>query len=119
MPATQFSGEALSNRLTSKVGKCNPKNEKFRLFSSLRRDDARKFVAFTDKKDLSQADVVGGCSDRHRILSTPLVTHRRKLRFPVVGDQLNSDCGVSSSEVEERFALPEELVDYNAGDSTP
>ncbi|KAF3434844.1 hypothetical protein FNV43_RR21931 [Rhamnella rubrinervis] len=119
MPATQFSGEALSNRLTSKVSKCNPKNEKFRLFSSFRRDDARKFVAFTDKKDLSQADVVGGCSGRHIKLSTPLVTHRRKLRFPVVGDQLNSDCGVSSSEVEERFALQEELVDNNSGNSTP
>lgn len=119
MPATQFSGEALSNRLTGKVSNCNPKNEKFRLFSLLRRDDARKFVAFTDKKDLSQADVVGGCNDRHRKLSTPLVTHRRKLRFPVVGDQLSSDCGVSSSEFEERSALQVERVDSNAGNSTP
>lgn len=100
MEATQFSGEALCNRLTSGVDKCNPR-KKFRLFSSLRRDEARKFVAFTDK-DLNQADVVGGCSFRHRKLATPLVTDRRKLRFPMVGDQLGS------SEVEEGVALQEQ-----------
>lgn len=118
MTTTQFRGEALFTKFTGRVGECNPKNEKFRLFSSFRRHEAGKFVAFTDNKDLRQADVVGGCSDRHRKLSAPLVTRRRKLRFPVVGD--GSDCGVSSSEVDERFALQEELEDNTAaGNGTP
>ncbi|XP_060667443.1 protein DETOXIFICATION 45, chloroplastic isoform X2 [Ziziphus jujuba] len=113
MAGTQFSSEALSNRLSSGVGKYNLRKEKFRLFSSLRRDEARQFVAFTDKKDLNHAAVVGGCSFRHRNFTTPLVTNRRKIRFPVVGDQLGS------SEVEERIALQEEHVPDSAGNGAP
>ncbi|KAL5788978.1 hypothetical protein ACOSP7_005927 [Xanthoceras sorbifolium] len=41
---------------------------------------------------------------------SPLVTRGRRPHFPVVYDQLGSDCGVGSADVEERLDLGEENV---------
>lgn len=111
MSATQFSGGgSLANGIASRASKSNQTPEKFKSISSFCRGEYGKFVTFNRQKNLGHVDVVGASNltARHRQLFKPLVTHRRKNRFPVVAKQWSSDSGVSSSEVEERLVLQEE-----------
>ncbi|BFG42440.1 hypothetical protein CerSpe_287130 [Prunus speciosa] len=117
MAATQFRGGALSGGLTTRASDHNPTTKKARLFNSLKQSEAGKFGALSGRKDLSNANVVGGCSlsATHRALCSPLLTRRRRPCFPVVANQLSSDIGVGSSEVKEKLALEEEHALINGG----
>ncbi|KAM1243684.1 hypothetical protein FF1_035159 [Malus domestica] len=63
---------------------------------------------------------MGGCNlyATRRALCTPLVTRRRRPCFSVVANQLSSDLGVGSSEVEGKLGLEEEeaLIGVGSGD---
>lgn len=115
MAATQFRGGALSGGLTTRASDHNPTTKKARLFNSLNQSEAGKFGALSGRKDLSNANVVGGCSlsATHRALCSQLLTRRRRPCFPVVANQLSSDVGVGSSEVKEKLALEEEQTLIN------
>ncbi|PQQ15638.1 protein DETOXIFICATION 45 chloroplastic isoform X1 [Prunus yedoensis var. nudiflora] len=117
MAATQFRGGALSGGLTTRASDHNPTTKKARLFNSLKQSEAGKFGALSGGKDLSNANVVGGCSlsATHRALCSPLLTRPRRPCFPVVANQLSSDIGVGSSEVKEKLALEEEHALINGG----
>ncbi|VVA26549.1 PREDICTED: DETOXIFICATION [Prunus dulcis] len=117
MAATQFRGGALSGGLTTRVSDHIPTTKRARLFNSLNQSEAGKFGALSGGKDLSNANVVGGCSlsATHRALCSPLLTRRRRPCFPVVANQLSSDVGVGSSEVKEKLALEEEQALINGG----
>ncbi|PQQ11311.1 protein DETOXIFICATION 45 chloroplastic isoform X1 [Prunus yedoensis var. nudiflora] len=117
MATTQFRGGALSGGLTTRASDHNPTTKKARLFNSLKQSEAGKFGALSGRKDLSNANVVGGCSlsATHRALCSPLLTRRRRPCFPVVANQLSSEVGVGSSEVKEKLALEEEQALINGG----
>lgn len=117
MAATQFRGGALSGGLTTRSSDHNPTTKKARLFNSMKQSEAGKFGALSGRKDLSNANVGGGCSlsATHRALGSPLLTRRRRPCFPVVANQLSSEVGVGSSEVKEKLALEEEQALINGG----
>nr|XP_004290047.2 PREDICTED: MATE efflux family protein 3, chloroplastic isoform X2 [Fragaria vesca subsp. vesca] len=112
MLATQFRGGAPSTGFRTRTSDFNSVTERDRVSSSLCQTEARKFVALSNEKDLSNANAVGGCnlSSTHRSLYSRLVTHRRRTRFPVVASELSSDYGVSCSEVEEKVILEEVIA---------
>ncbi|KAL5562379.1 hypothetical protein UlMin_032126 [Ulmus minor] len=120
MSATQFSGGTLSNGFNTGASKRNQIKEKFSPFSSVRRENAVKFLALADRQDLGHVDIAGfGLSGGHKKLFKPLVIHRRKHRFSAVGDQLGSNYVASSSELEERLPLLEEDNLNGGGNGTP
>ncbi|TQE13945.1 hypothetical protein C1H46_000576 [Malus baccata] len=120
MAATLFRSGALSNGLTAGASDRNPITRKSRLFYSLHRRGDCNIVARSGRKDLSNANAVGGCNlyATRRALCTPLVTRRRRPCFPMVANQLSSDLGVGSSEVEGKLGLEEEeaLIGVGSGD---
>lgn len=109
MAATQFRGGAPSAGFRTRTSNHNSITKKDGMFNSLHQTEARNFVALNNRKDLSNANVEGGCnlSYTHRSLYSRLVTHRRRTRFPVVSNQMSSDYGVGCSEVEEKLILEE------------
>ncbi|PON78492.1 Multi antimicrobial extrusion protein [Trema orientale] len=121
MAATQFSGGSVSNGIASRVAKSNQTTEKYKPISLVRRvGDSGKLFAL-NRQNLGHVHVAGGCnlSGRHRLSLKPVVTHRRKKGFPVVGNQWSSDSGVGSSEVEERLVLQEENSLNGGGNGAP
>ncbi|XP_059453240.1 protein DETOXIFICATION 45, chloroplastic-like isoform X2 [Corylus avellana] len=93
-----------------------------RPLSSSRCGNVRNSFVGIDRKGIGNADIVGGfhLSSRHRTLLSPLVTRRRKPGFNVCGSQLNSDCDVGASDVEERLTVgEEELLSSSGEDTTP
>ncbi|KAM1483226.1 hypothetical protein TB2_034651 [Malus domestica] len=120
MAATLFRSGALSNGLTAGASDRNPITRKSRLFNSLHRRGDCNIVARSGRKDLSNANAVGGCNlyATRRALCTPLVTRRRRPCFPMVANQLSSDLDVGSSEVEGKLGLEEEeaLIGVGSGD---
>ncbi|KAM1043997.1 hypothetical protein ACFX2J_035002 [Malus domestica] len=120
MAATLFRSGALSSGLTAGASDRNPITRKSRLFNSLHRRGDCNIVARSVRKDLSNANAVGGCNlyATRRALCTPLVTRRRRPCFPMVANQLSSDLGVGSSEVEGKLGLEEEeaLIGVGSGD---
>jgi hypothetical protein len=89
---------------------------------SSRCGNVRNSYVGIDRKGIGNADIVGGfhLSSRHRTLLSPLVIRRRKPGFNACGSQLNSDCDVGDSDVEERLAVgEEELLSSSGEDSTP
>lgn len=109
MAATQFRGGAPSTGFRTRMSNRNSITKKDGMFNSLHQTEARNFVALNNRKDLSNANVEGGCnlSYTHRSLYSRLVTHRRRTSFPVVSNQMSSDYGVGCSEVEEKLILEE------------
>ncbi|PON66218.1 Multi antimicrobial extrusion protein [Parasponia andersonii] len=121
MAATQFSGGSVSNEIASRVAKSNQTTEKYKPISLVRRvGDSGKLFALNRQKS-GHVDVVGDCnlSGRHRQSLRPVVIHRKKKGFPVVGNQWSSDSGVGSSEVEERLVLQEENSLNGGGNGAP
>lgn len=109
MAATQFRGGAPSTGFRTRMSNHNSITRKDGMFNSLHQTEARNFVALNNRKNLSNANVEGGCnlSYTHRSLYSRLVTHRRRTCFPVVSNQMSSDYGVGCSEVEEKLILEE------------
>lgn len=101
MTIAQLNG---GGRLCSGVGSRN------RLWNTVVKANASRF-------SLQQSRIGDGCAafDRSCRLSlehsncvSSLLTRRRKHNFPVVYDQLNSDCSVESVDTETRLVLGEE-----------
>ncbi|PRQ53155.1 hypothetical protein RchiOBHm_Chr2g0163361 [Rosa chinensis] len=107
MTAAQFGGGAPSTGLRNRTSDFNSVTKKDWVYS-LRQTEA-KFVALSNRKDLSNVSAVGGSnlSSKHRSQYSRLVAHRRRTRFPVVANQLSSEFGVGCSEVEEKVILKE------------
>ena len=112
MTATQFSGGAPSTGLRNRTNDYNSVTKRDRVSSSLRQTEARKFVALSSRKDLSNDNAVRGrnLSSTHRSLYLRVGIHHRRTRFPVVASELSSDFGVSCSEVEEKVILEEVIA---------
>ncbi|KAB2602583.1 MATE efflux family protein 3 [Pyrus ussuriensis x Pyrus communis] len=117
MAATQFRSGALSNGLTAGSRDGNPITRKSRFFNPLHTREDSNIVARSGRKDLSNANDMGGCnlSATRRPLCLPLVTRRRRPCFPGVANQLSSDLGVGSFEVEGKLALQEEEAPISRG----
>ncbi|TQD95063.1 hypothetical protein C1H46_019331 [Malus baccata] len=117
MAATQFRSGVLSNGLTAGSSDRNPITRKSRFFNPLHTSEDSNIVASSGRKDLSNANAVGGSnlSATRRPLCLPLVTRRRRPCFPGAANQLSSDLGVGSSEVEGKLALLEEEAPISGG----
>lgn len=101
MTIAQLNG---GGRLCSGVGSRN------RLWNTVAKANASRF-------SLQQSRIGDGCaafdsscrlSLEHSNCVSSLLTRRRKHNFPVVYDQLNSDCSVESVDTETRLVLGEE-----------
>ncbi|RXH87767.1 hypothetical protein DVH24_034667 [Malus domestica] len=112
MAATQFRSGALSNGLTAGSSDGNPITRKSRFFNPLHTREDSNIVARSGRKDLSNANAVGGCN---LSASRRPVTRRRRPCFPGAANQLSSDLGVGSSEVEGKLALLEEEAPISGG----
>ncbi|KAK9287329.1 hypothetical protein L1049_015744 [Liquidambar formosana] len=110
MTVAQLSGSALCNGLSSKNSEWKRIKDMTGTISSRWSSGVPNFLALGDRKGLSYADGLLVCrlSAKHRSLLYPLVAPRRKLIFPVVRNQLRSDYGVGSDDVEETLALEKE-----------
>ncbi|XP_050363929.1 protein DETOXIFICATION 45, chloroplastic isoform X1 [Argentina anserina] len=111
MMATLIGG-APSTGFRTRTNDYSSVTKRDRVSNSLRQTEARKFVALGNRKDLINANAVGGLilSSLHRSLYLQQGTHRRRTRFPVVASELSSDFSVSCSEVEEKVIVEEVIA---------
>lgn len=122
MKSTHCCTGFVSNGLSKRTRSWKDKN-KFTgtCYSFGRRGEGCDFVTISDGRPLLKIEgVAGGCRPYAKITSscTPLITHRRKPRFPVVGSQLNSDFGSVSADVDDSLALEQDHPPTNSDEGT-
>ncbi|XP_028778809.1 protein DETOXIFICATION 45, chloroplastic isoform X2 [Neltuma alba] len=121
MKSTHFCTGFVSNGLYKRTRTCNDINKSTSTCSSFRRGLGCDFVAKSDGRPLLNIEgVVGGCrfSAKNTSLCSPLITHRRRPRFPVVGNQSNSDFGLVSADVNDSLASEREHPLTNSDEGT-
>ncbi|XP_054786797.1 protein DETOXIFICATION 45, chloroplastic isoform X2 [Prosopis cineraria] len=121
MESTHFCTGFVSNGLSKRTRTCNALNKSTSTYSSFRRGEGCDFVAVSDGRPLLNIEgVVGGhrLSANNTSLCSPLITHRRRPRFPVVGNQLNSDFGLVSADVDGSLASEQGHLLTNSDEGT-
>ncbi|CAL5402341.1 unnamed protein product [Camellia sinensis] len=112
MTVAQLVGGTVSNGLTSRSGEWNTINRMISgSFCSGQPRGPRNFVSVVGRKRLSYGGVFWHCSlsTNHKTMLFPSkMACQRKRNFPVVSNQLSSDCGVHSSCVVDESCTMEE-----------
>ncbi|KAK4284904.1 hypothetical protein QN277_001674 [Acacia crassicarpa] len=122
MKSTHCCTGFISNGLSKRTRSWKDKNKLTgTCYSFGRRGEGCDFVTISDGRPLLKIEgVAGGCRPSAKITSwcTPLITHCRKPRFPVVGSQLNSDFGSVSADVDDSLALEQDPPLTNSDEGT-
>lgn len=109
--ACQVSDGTVSSGFARIVGRRRVIADKTWSFLTLKRGDVQ-VTSQINSKVLRNQNGVGGwrfsVSSRRNDLLTAPVVHRRNARFIVARNQLSSDCGLDSSEVEESLCSEED-----------
>ncbi|KAI4297853.1 hypothetical protein L6164_037716 [Bauhinia variegata] len=108
MKATYLGGASVCGGLTTRPRECNGIMNSRSSLPTVKSCSSRTLS--NGRHLVNNAGVAGDChlSAKNLIAFSPLITHRRKTRFRVVGNQSSSDGALGSADVDESLILEEE-----------